>query len=312
MAVVFCAQAIRPYTGGMRSLCIMRSALLPPARLLLCAISLLCCSLVTQAQPAVTPTLNAMSESLLHSELARLTPSTDSRRLYFLGVAAHDASPAFMGDTALAAQRMRELAAAPVILQLANPPADKALVAPLATAENLQRTLARIGEVVRPQDLVVVLVSTHGTDRLLAVQAEGKELPPLSARNLARLLRPLRDTPTVLILSACYSGSLIPALRADKRIILTAAAADRASFGCGTDDNNTFFVDELLRYGFTLEESLSQSFARARQQVAEREKRMELAPPSEPQIYVGRDMRDFVTQPLRSWLPASTQPPLTR
>lgn len=294
----------------MRLACSTFSALSRHARLLACALSLLG-SVVTHAQPAVTPVLHAMSESLLQSELARLVPASDEPRLFFLGVAAHDASPAFMGDTALAAQRMRELATSPVILQLANPPADKALVAPLATGESLQRALASIGEVVRPRDLVVVLISTHGTDRLLAVQAEGQELPPLSARSLARLLRPLRDTPTVLILSACYSGSLIPALRADKRVILTAAAADRASFGCGTDDNNTFFVDELLRYGFTPEESLLQSFARARRQVAEREKRMELAPPSEPQLHVGRDMRDFVAQPLRNWLPA-TPAPLTR
>ena len=39
--------------------------------------------------------------------------------------------------------------------------------------------------------------------------------------------------PTVIIVSACYSGGLVPVLQAPNRFILTSARADRQSFLCG-------------------------------------------------------------------------------
>jgi hypothetical protein len=52
--------------------------------------------------------------------------------------------------------------------------------------------------------------------------------------------------PTVLLLSACYSGIfLTPRIQRPNRIVLTAARRDRTSFGC--DDNGDFsFWDECL------------------------------------------------------------------
>jgi hypothetical protein len=52
--------------------------------------------------------------------------------------------------------------------------------------------------------------------------------------------------PTVIVLSACYSGVFIPRLKKPTRMILTAARADRASFGCGESDRYPFFDACLL------------------------------------------------------------------
>ena len=41
--------------------------------------------------------------------------------------------------------------------------------------------------------------------------------------------------PTVVIISACYSGIFVPALAADNRMIMTASRPDRPSFGCGQE-----------------------------------------------------------------------------
>src|SRR6185369_5731905 len=54
----------------------------------------------------------------------------------------------------------------------------------------------------------------------------------------------------VIVISACYSGGFIDALKNDTTMVITAARADRTSFGCGTqseitDFGRAFFVDGL-------------------------------------------------------------------
>ncbi|NNF89905.1 MAG: hypothetical protein HKM96_00890, partial [Boseongicola sp.] len=52
----------------------------------------------------------------------------------------------------------------------------------------------------------------------------------------------------IIVISACYSGSFTDALAAPDRLILTAASADRTSFGCSdtavwTEWGRAFFVE---------------------------------------------------------------------
>jgi len=49
------------------------------------------------------------------------------------------------------------------------------------------------------------------------------------------------DRPTAVIVSACFSGIFVPLLEGPNRIVFTAARADRTSFGCGEQDQYTFF-----------------------------------------------------------------------
>jgi hypothetical protein len=49
------------------------------------------------------------------------------------------------------------------------------------------------------------------------------------------------DRPTVAIISACYSGIFVPMLQGPHRIVFTAARPDRTSFGCGEENQYTFF-----------------------------------------------------------------------
>ena len=104
-----------------------------------------------------------------------------------------------------------------------------------------------------PDDLVVVAVSTHGGPGLLAQEVGQVSLPSLSAEDLRRSLSPLADRRTIiiLILSSCYSASLIPSLKMANRIMITAARSDRTSFGCQADAEHTVFgramVDAFAR-----------------------------------------------------------------
>ncbi len=94
--------------------------------------------------------------------------------------------------------------------------------------------------------------------------------------------------PTVVIISACFSGVFMPALQAPNRMILTAARPDRTSFGCSQSLRYTFFDQCLL-------ETLPQvgdfpTLGRGVQIcVAAREQREHMAPASEPQLWVGAE-----------------------
>lgn len=94
------------------------------------------------------------------------------------------------------------------------------------------------------------------------------------------------NAPTVAIVSACYSGSFArPPMARANRIVLTAARADRPSFGCGADETYTFF-DECLLNSLGRGPLWRDLFAAARSCVAQREAR-EDEDPSMPQGWFG-------------------------
>lgn len=94
------------------------------------------------------------------------------------------------------------------------------------------------------------------------------------------------DRPTVVIVSACFSGVFVPALQAPNRMILTAARPDRTSFGCGQTDKYPYFDQCVLQSwpGVGDFPSLGRTVQAC---VAAREKKEHMLPPSEPQLSIG-------------------------
>ena len=93
--------------------------------------------------------------------------------------------------------------------------------------------------------------------------------------------------PTVVIVSACHSGIfLTPAMRQPNRVVLTAAAADRVSFGCGSSDRFTYY-DQCLLEQFDAASTWSQLAQATRACVQKLEQSMGIDRPSQPQIFVG-------------------------
>ena len=88
------------------------------------------------------------------------------------------------------------------------------------------------------------------------------------------------------MISACYSGGFIDALKTDYSLIMTAAAADRSSFGCSSEEDFTYFgrayFDEALRST----SSFVEAFRLAAPNIARREAEQGFVP-SEPQLYEG-------------------------
>jgi hypothetical protein len=92
--------------------------------------------------------------------------------------------------------------------------------------------------------------------------------------------------PSVIVMSACYSGQFVRTLRGENRMVLTAARSDRTSFGCGELDHYTFFDDCFLR-AMPMAGDFPGLGGLVQQCVAEREQQMRATPPSEPQLDIG-------------------------
>lgn len=91
---------------------------------------------------------------------------------------------------------------------------------------------------------------------------------------------------TVVILSACFSGVMLPALKAPDRMILTAARRNRTSFGCGQTDRYPYF-DQCVLESWNAVDNFPALGRRAQACVAMRERHEHLSPPSDPQLWVG-------------------------
>lgn len=144
-------------------------------------------------------------------------------------------------------------------------------------------------------------LTSHG-DPAGVIFGPGGRLRPES---LDRMLDDLcGDRPTVVVVSACFSGVFVPALQAPHRLVLTAARKDRSSFGCGENDRYPFFdqcvIEELPRSRDFLDLG-----RRAKACVGALETAGGLSPPSEPQTSVGAEMQTLLPlSPFRRAAPA--------
>ncbi len=96
--------------------------------------------------------------------------------------------------------------------------------------------------------------------------------------------------PSVIVMSACFSGQFVPALAGADRVVITAARADRTSFGCGALNMYTYFDDCFLR-ALPMADDFTRLGALVQECVAFREKQTGAEPPSDPQVSVGADVK---------------------
>lgn len=96
--------------------------------------------------------------------------------------------------------------------------------------------------------------------------------------------------PTVVVISACFSGVFVPTLAQPNRMVLTAARPDRTSFGCGQDNKYPYFDDCFLS-SMPNARDFGALAGSVRECVRNRETAEKMTPPSEPQIWVGAQLR---------------------
>lgn len=271
------------------------------ARLLLALWAMLLAACATSPYQGAGKT---RSDTLLQAQFEQArqrSVAKPERRLIFAGAAMHSQSKAFRNDVLLAEKAVLAIDSNAIVFKLSNPVAGQDADWPYATAENVELVLKQVAALAGAADKIVLLISTHGNVGKLAVNFDGEEYPYLDPRRLNRALAALQDKPTLLLLSACHSGSFVEPLNRPSRIILTASAKDRSSFGCQFHSTNTYFIDALLNQPAITGRSVVQLMEQAKIDVDRRERKQRLSPPSLPQISVGSAVNAWAHEPLRNW-----------
>ena len=99
--------------------------------------------------------------------------------------------------------------------------------------------------------------------------------------------------PTVVVISACFSGVYVRTLAKPNRMVLTAARPDRTSFGCGQDNKYPYFDDCFLS-SMGGARDFNSLAGTVRECVRVREIVEKASPPSEPQFWVGGALRPML------------------
>jgi len=190
-------------------------------------------------------------------------------------VAGDDSSPAF--DNGVNTLRER-LAAAGVqhISVLSSSGRGEALASPRALYGGLR---AAAGEA------CLVYMTSHGSTEGFYLR-RGRCMMGAAALDQA-LNESCGSAPTVVVLSACHSGTfLTETMRRPNRIILAAAAADRASFGCGADNDYTYY-DQCFLQQFDQATTWRELASATKTCVEGLERRLGVRQGSQPQLFVG-------------------------
>jgi len=163
---------------------------------------------------------------------------------------------------------------------------------PLATVTGLRRALAGVAKQMDlTQDVLFLVLSSHGSrDPELAVSNGSLPLEQLDGEALKAALDDSAIKWRVIVISACHAGAFIAPLRDDRSILITAAAAERTSFGCSDDRDLTWFGEALFRDALPAAPNLEAAFAKARKLIAERETQQDVEV-SDPQGYFGVEIK---------------------
>jgi hypothetical protein len=229
---------------------------------------------------------------LLEGELAGVKPGRQGvSDLYFVGFAGDATQDVFLKELQTTEQLFSDRFGTDgrSVILVNNPQTAKSL--PFATAGNLERALVRVGEVMnRSEDVLFLYLTSHGSsDHELSVNNRPLELQGLKPQDIRKMLAESGIKWKIVVVSACYSGGFIDALKDDRSLIITAADASHESFGCGNGENLTWFGQAFIDSGLRRSYSFITAFERARETIRQWEEN-EGETPSNPQIWVGREM----------------------
>jgi hypothetical protein len=265
-----------------------------------------------ELEPAVASTDNAPAdqEALLFAQQSRIDRalasidrgSAPQGDVFFLGFAGVGEEKVFAQEIALASRVIgKRFAVGDRSLALVNDARDLQS-APLASLSALKYALNGLAAKMNVErDVLFLSISSHGSqDPAIVVSNVDLPLNDLTAEDLAQALQQSRIKWRIVIISACYAGAFIEPLKNPQTIVITAAAADRTSFGCGSDSDLTYFGAAFYRDALPDARTLRGAFEAARTAIAQRERR-ERVDASRPQAYFGTELQsklEHLTQTL--------------
>jgi Peptidase C13 family len=244
----------------------------------------------------LTPEALDAQPTLLPAALAALAPQRPGViDVYSITFAPYADEDVFRRESEMVDGVMRErFGAQGRSVQLVNHRSTPATL-PWATRRNLEAAIRVMAAQMDPrEDLLFIHLTSHGgREGVLASAFDPLALDALDAAGLRRMLDDAGVQQRVLSVSACFSGSWIPALQSPTTLVITAADAQHTSYGCGRGSPLTYFgramYDEALRHTH----SFVDAHATARGVIEKREQEAGKSDGySNPQIVVGEAIRE--------------------
>jgi hypothetical protein len=230
---------------------------------------------------------------LLARTLDAIEPGRDGRiDLYYVGMGGYARQDVFMREVKAVEKMMQEqFGAGGRTASLLNNP-KTVMEMPIASATSLKSVLKRMGAVMnRDEDILFLFMTSHGgKDHKFTL-----EFWPLTFNDLTpEVVRSALDDAgiqwRVIVVSACYAGGFINALRDERSIVVAAAGPDRKSFGCSSEAEWTYFGRAFFDEALRAEPRITAAFESARAAVAAREKKERVEEQSDPQMHAGPGM----------------------
>lgn len=179
---------------------------------------------------------------------------------------------------------------------LGNSP-DTVQTRPLANIHNLTQALSELSRKMdREQDILFLFMTSHGSKNAgLSVQMGDMGLQDIEPEELKNALDEAGIKNRVVVVSACYSGQFVDQLKDANSLVISSAARDRTSFGCGDQTEFTYFDEAYFKHALSKQASFVTAFDLATQEVRQREK-AENIKPSHPQIFIGEAIGQKLAQ----------------
>lgn len=155
-----------------------------------------------------------------------------------------------------------------------------------ATYENIAKSFGQMKVSLKANDGCFIHMTSHGAKAQGFYLALSGILDPATFSSLVN--QACGSAPTVILISACYSGQFITEdLKGPNRVIMTAARPDRPSFGCSPDTEYTYW-DGCLLEEVPRSQTWVELYKNVNSCIAEKEAKLNVRP-SEPQAFFGEN-----------------------
>lgn len=268
-------------------------------------------SMGPEMQRGVSPREILRESRLLQAALDELAPQRPGTVDAYVLTVALDSDPVFAREAREAANVLsRRYNAKGRTLVLAGPDGRSAGL-PKGSIQSLMVALAGMAEAMdQSEDVLVLYTTSHGLPQGLAYHYGDTGYGILSPHRMRDTLRDLGIKRRILIISACYSGVFVPYLASPDGAVLTAARADRTSFGCAAENDWTYFGDALINNALRKPQGLAAAAEQARDAISGWE-RASRVPASHPQIAIGAATSAWLPR-LEAEMPRQASKPVGR
>lgn len=209
----------------------------------------------------------------------------------YVVVVGFDSDPVFgreAEETARVLARRYDAVGRTIVLSAGSGALDKAV--PDGSPANFEVALGAVSAKMDVKEDVLILYTTsHGAPEIGLSYRDGDHgFGWIGPKRLADLLNGVSIKRRLVMLSACFSGELLPHLVNDTSIIVTAADRDQTSFGCAPGNDWTFFGDALINNALRTPQPLDTAVAQAFDLIRGWETARHLTS-SRPQFYTGSE-----------------------